>query len=324
MKKILLISVVSVFFITVIGVFSSTEAIDFPCRSVKVIAPASAGGSTDIGSRIACEFANKHGAKPKLQVVNMGAQGGVEGGMALYEAKPDGCTLMFAHWNPMLLYLTGRSKVNYTDYEPVALLTSAPRAIGAAKDTPYSDLAQMVDYVKANGSDSVIAGATLGATSHFQILLIEKAMGIKIKTVSYNHSRERMTALLANNIQISDIGTIGAGKYVKSGKMKVLAVLAPERSPMLPDVPTSVELGIDVQMGLDHGFYAPKGTPKKIIDYYSEIFRKVANDPEFKKTMMKKDTFSRFKPPTEFKKHLDERYIELKALAKSIGIYKGQ
>jgi len=306
----------------VLGISTTAGAVDLPCRNVKMIVPASAGGPTDLQSRIIADAANKMGAKPTLQAFNMGAQGGAEAGMALRDAKPDGCTLMFAHWNPMLLYMTGRLDINYSHYEPIALMTDQVRVLGTSTKTPYKNLQELVAYVKANGPESVIAGATLGATSHFQILLFEKAAGIKVKTVSYNHTRERMTALLANNIQLSELGALEAGGYIKSGQMRVLGVFAASRSPILPEVPTALEQGYDVQFAISHGFYAPKGTPKDVIDHYVQLFGKVANDPAFKKTMQDKDVYVNFKAPAEYKKFLDANYETLKKLAIEVGVYK--
>lgn len=304
------------------GTVALAGAADLPCRNVKMIVPASAGGPTDLQARIIADAANKTGVRPTLQAFNMGAQGGAEASVALRDAKPDGCTLLFAHWNPMLLYMTGRIDINYTDFAPIALMTDMPRVLGTSTKTPYKNLRELVDYVKANGPESVIAGATLGGTSHFQILIFEKAAGIKIKSVSYNHTRERMTALLANNIQLSELGALEAGGYIKDGQMRVLAVFAPTRSPVLPNVPTALEQGYDVQFAISHGFFAPKGTPKNVIDHYVQLFGKVARDQAFVKSMEEKDVYVNFKPPAEYQKFLDSYYETLKSLAIEVGIYK--
>ena len=325
MRTLLTTAATAAFCTAIVGMVAPAAAVDFPCRNIKVIAQANAGGSTDLGARMTSEMANKLGAKPKLQVVNMGAQGGAEAMAYLQDSKPDGCTLMYGHWNPTLLYITGRSKIHPAkDFEPVALISTSPRAIGAAKEVPYNNIAEMIDYVKANGSDSVVAGATLGATSHFEILLVAKAGGVKIKTVSYNHSRERLTALLANNIQLGDMGALAAGGYIKKGQLKALGVLAAKRSPAIPDVPTALEVGYDVQFAIDHGFYAPKGTPKAVIDYYVDLFGKVTKDAGFIKKNQVKDVHMRFMPSGEYKAFLMKNFEELKAIAIDIGIYEGK
>lgn len=308
----------------VAGLTPAAGAVDLPCSSVKVIVPANAGGITDLETRLITDIANRLGAEPALQAVNIGGQGGVEGGRALRDAEPDGCTLMYAHLNPMLFYLTGRINVNYDDYEPIALMTSSWRMLGASSQAPYDDLREMVDYAHEHGEGSIVAGATLGATSHFQLLLVEEEGDFKFKIVSYSGGRERITALLANNIQVSDIGTTEASQYVKGGQLKALVILGPERSRVLPDVPTSGELGFESQFSISHGFYAPKGTPDDVIQYYADLFQKVAEDSAFIEQITAKDTDVDYRPPEAFKSFLDDQYATMKDLAISIGAYKAE
>jgi tripartite-type tricarboxylate transporter receptor subunit TctC len=304
----------------VAGSSTSAHAVDLPCRSVRVIVPANAGGITDLETRITADVANRLGASPTLQAVNIGGQGGIEGGRALRDADPDGCTIMYAHLNPMLFYLTGRIDVNYSDYEPIALMTSSWRMLGASTETPFNDLRELVEYAKTQEDESIVAGATLGATSHFQLLMVQEEGGFKFKTVSYSGGRETLTALLANNIQVSDLGATEAGQYVRAGQVKALAVLGPERSELLPEVPTSGELGFDSQFSISHGFFAPKGTSEEIIAYYADLFREVSEDPKFIEQITAKATDVDYRPPAEYRAFLDERYATLKEIAESVGM----
>jgi tripartite-type tricarboxylate transporter receptor subunit TctC len=306
------------------GMPATADAIELPCSTVRVIVPAGAGGITDLETRLIADIANRLGAEPPLQAVNIGGQGGVEGGRELRDAEPDGCTLMYAHLNPMLFYLTGRINVNYADYEPIALMTSSWRMLGASSQAPYDDLREMVAYARENGDGSIVAGATLGATSHFQLLLVEQEGDFKFKIVSYSGGRERITALLANNIQVSDIGTTEASQYVEAGQLKALVILGPERSRVLPDVPTSGDLGFESQFSISHGFHAPGGTPDDIIAYYADLFRQVAEDPEFIDRMEALDTDVSYLPPDDYRSYLDNQYATMKELAIAIDIYKPQ
>ena len=314
--------------ILAIGVLAGTtalaSAVELPCRSVRVIVPANAGGITDLETRIVADIANRRGASPTLQAVNIGGQGGIEGGRALRDADPDGCTLMYAHMNPMLFYITGRIDVNYWDYEPIALMTSSWRMLGASRQAPYDDLREMVEYAREHGEGSVVAGATIGATSHFQLLLVEQEGDFKFNIVSYSGGRERITALLADNIQVSDIGTTEAAQYVRQGQLKALALMGPERSDVLPDVPTTGELGFDSQFSISHGFYAPQGTPEDIIAYYAELFREVAEDPDFAERVGVNDTEVTHMGPAEYRAYLDQQFETMRDLAIAIDAYTPQ
>ena len=305
-----------------LGFGTAAGAFDLPCRNVKFIASTPPGGPTDIQSRLVAEAANRLGAKPQLQVVNIKGQGGVEGGRVLRDAPPDGCTLLYTHWNHILLYLTGRFEVNYDSFTPIALMTKEWRMIGASKEAPFNTLAEMVAYAKKNGPESVIAGTTLGATSHFELLMLEDEANFKFKIVSYNAARERVTALLANNIQVSDMGNLEAAGYVKKGQLKALGILAPRRTPVLPDVTTSKENGLKTQFSLSHGVWAPKGMSKEVVDYYVDIFRKVSEDEKFKKALAAKDVDVTFMPPAEYTKYMEENYLYFTKLAKAVGVYK--
>ena len=322
MKDAVKSALIATSFLAVLGLAGTAEALDLPCRNVKFIASTPPGGPTDIQARLVAEAANRLGAKPQLQVVNIKGQGGIEGGRVLRDAPPDGCTLLYTHWNHILLYLTGRFEVNYDAFTPVALMTKEWRMIGASKEAPFNTLAEMVAYAKKNGPESVIAGTTLGATSHFELLMLEDEGNFKFKIVSYNAARERVTALLANNIQVSDIGNLEAAEYVKKGQLKSLGILAPRRTPVLPDVPTSKENGLKTEFSLSHGIWAPKGMPKETVDYYVDILRKVAEDEKFKKSLATKDVDVTFLPPAEYAKYMEENYLYFTKLAKAVGVYK--
>lgn len=306
------------------GFGGSAEALDLPCRNVKFIAATPPGGPTDIQARLVADTANRLGANPPLQVIDITGQGGIEGGRALRDSKPDGCTFLYTHWNHILFYLTGRLDVNYDSFTPIALMTKEWRMIGASKEAPFNTLAEMVAYAKQHGPESVVAGATLGATSHFQLLMLEDEANFKFKIVSYNAARERVTALLANNIQVSDMGNLEAAEYVKQGQLKALGIMSPHRTPVLPHVPTSKENGLKSEFSLSHGIWAPKGMSQEIVDYYVDLLRKVAADAKFKESLATKDVDVTFLPPAEYKKYLDDTYAYLKRLAIKVGVYKAK
>ena len=182
---------------------------DIPCDTAKLIVPWKAGGGTDVIFRLLSDAANKAGAKPQIQVVNIGGQGGNKGAKEAQAAKPDGCTLFAIHQSAITSYFTGRVDFTWDAFEPVALLTRTPPIYGAHKDTPFNNVTELVSYAKDNPG-KVLAGATLGSTSHFWYLLLADAAGIDLKYIPYDGTRQRMTALLANNIQTGEINLAAA------------------------------------------------------------------------------------------------------------------
>jgi tripartite-type tricarboxylate transporter receptor subunit TctC len=295
---------------------------EIPCGTAKLIVPWGAGGGTDVIFRILVEAANKHGAKPQIQVVNIGGQGGNKGAKEAVKAKPDGCTLFAIHQSAISSFLTGRVDFTWDSFEPVALMTRTPTIYGANVNVPYSDVNGLVEYAKANPG-KVLAGGTLGSTSHFAMLLLEDAAGVQFKHISYDGTRQRMTALLANNIQIGEINLASAKKYIQSNELKALGITTPERNKEIPDVKTMQEQGYDLVMGTDRGVMLPKGASKEVIDHYVDIFTKVANDPEVQAAMTAKGSSMPFIAGDDYRAYFEKTFEHWKKIAIKIGMYKG-
>ncbi|MFQ5973446.1 MAG: Bug family tripartite tricarboxylate transporter substrate binding protein, partial [Alphaproteobacteria bacterium] len=244
--------------------FSSTLAQDLPCGTAKLIVPWNAGGGTDVIFRIIAEAANKAGADPQLQVVNIGGQGGNKGAKEAVRAKPDGCTLFAIHQSAITSYFTARVDFTWDAFEPIALLTRTPPIIGAQPDVPYNNLGDLVAAAKESPG-TILTGATLGSTSHFWFLLLEDAADIQLKYVPYEGTRERMTALLAKNIDLGEINLAAAVQYIQTDELKALGIFTADRNPQIPDVPTLTEQGIELVAGTDRGVVAPEGTPPEVL-----------------------------------------------------------
>jgi len=297
-------------------------AADIPCGTAKLIVPWGAGGGTDVIFRILIDSANKHGAKPQIQVVNIGGQGGNKGAKEAVKAAPDGCTLFAIHQSALSSYLTGRVDFTWDAFEPVALMTRTPTIYGANANVPYNNLKELAAYAKEHPNE-VLAGGTLGSTSHFAMLELQDAAGVEFKHISYDGTRERMTALLANNIQIGEINLAAAKKYIQSGELKALAITTEARNPEIPDVATAKEQGYDLVIGVDRGIVLPKGASKDVVDHYIDILRAVANDPEVQKQMEAKGSSMPFTAGDDYRAYFEKTFEKWKQIAKNVGMYKG-
>ncbi|MEN8196402.1 MAG: tripartite tricarboxylate transporter substrate binding protein [Pseudomonadota bacterium] len=316
-------SLIGIAAMAVLAVIATAPAkAEISCGTAKLIVPWGAGGGTDVIFRILVESANKNGAKPQIQVVNMGGQGGNKGAKEAVKAKPDGCTLFAIHQSAISSFLTGRVDFTWDAFEPVALMTRTPTIYGANAQVPYNDLKGLVDYAKAHPGE-VLAGGTLGSTSHFAMLLLEDAAGVQFKHISYDGTRERMTALLANNIQIGEINLASAKKYIQTNELKALGITTPERNPDVPDVMTVTEQGYDLVMGTDRGVMLPKGASKEVVDHYIAIFTKVANDPDVQAQMAAKGSLMPFTAGDDYRAYFEKTFDHWKKIAIKIGMYKG-
>lgn len=263
------------------------HAVDIPCNTARMMVPWGPGGETDIIFRIITDAANRLGAKPQMQVVNVGGQGGIKGTKQTLKAKPDGCTLFATFQHVLASNLTGRIDFTWDAFVPVASLVQTASIIGAGADAPFNDYKEMQAWAKAN-PNKLLAGGTLGSTSHFTLLQVQDALGIDMKIVSYDGTADRMKALLANTIHIGQVSETATAKHMATGKIKPIAINAAERSPRLPDVKTAKEQGFDIVITSDRGVMLPKGASKELVKYYADILEKVAKDPQFVKSITDK------------------------------------
>jgi putative tricarboxylic transport membrane protein len=302
---------------------NAEAAVDIPCRTAKLIVPWGAGGGTDVIFRVFVDAANKAGASPEIQVVNIGGQGGNKGAKEAVKAKPDGCTLFAIHQSAITSYLNGRVDFTWDAFEPVAMLTRTPAIFGANPDVPYNNVTELVAAAKAKPGE-IVAGGTLGSTSHFVFLLLEDAAGVKFKHVSYDGTRERMTALLAKNIELGEINLAAAKKYITSGELKALGITTPDRNSEIPEVATLREQGYDMVYGTDRGVMLPKGTSQEVIDHYGAIFKAAAENPDVIAQMEAKGTQVSYLDPAGYTAYFEDTFTNWKRIAKEVGLYKGE
>lgn len=299
----------------------SAGAANLPCSTAKLIVPWGAGGGTDVIFRIIADAANKAGAATKLQVVNVPGQGGNKGAKEAAKAKANGCTLFAIHQSAITSYFTGRVDFHWGAFAPVALLTRTPPIIGANPAVPYNDIKDLVAAAKAKPG-TILTGATLGSTSHFWFLLLADAANIDLKYVPYDGDRQRMTALLAKNIQLGEINLAAAKKYIQTKELKALGIFTEQRNPAIPNVMTLKEQGIDLVAGTDRGVVAPKGTPKAAVDYWVSVLGKAMQDPTVVSSMTAKGTQVVFTTGKEYQDYMDKTYDKWLKVAKKVGVYK--
>jgi len=317
-KKTLLASVAG---LSLLGFSSAQAAPDFSCSTAKLIVPWGAGGGTDVVFRTIVEQANKQGAQPQLQVVNIGGQGGNKGAKEAKKAKPDGCTLFAIHQSAITSYFTGRVNFTWDAFEPVSLLTRTSAIFGANKNTPYNTVEELIDDAKKRPG-KITAGGTLGSTSQFVFLLLEDAADIKFKHISYDGTKQRMTALLANNIEIGEINLSSAKKFIQTSELKALGITADKRHMDIPSVKTVSEQGVNLIYGTDRGVVLPKGTSQAIINHYDAIFKSAVTSPSVIKALANKGTAVEYKNSADYTQYFQQTFDHWKKIAKQVGVYK--
>ena len=258
----------------------SIQAADYPTKTVSIVVPYSAGGPTDTVARLIAQ-AMTADLKQQVIVENVAGAGGTIGPAKVARAMPDGYTLLLHHIGQSTAPALYR-KLPYNpieDFEPIGLVTDVPMTIVARKDFPPKDLKELVAYVKANKDKVTYANAGLGAASHLCGTLFMSAIQTQLTTVPYKGTGPAMNDLLGGQVDFMCDQTTNTTSQIKGGKIKVYAVTTKNRVASLPDVPTTREAGLpNFEVGVWHGLYAPKGTPKPIVDRLSKSLQLALKD----------------------------------------------
>jgi tripartite-type tricarboxylate transporter receptor subunit TctC len=254
---------------------------DYPSRTITVIVPFAAGGPTDTVTRLVAQSMTKT-LKQTVIVENVAGAGGTIGTNKVAKAKPDGYTLLLFHIGISTAPALYRNLPfnPLTDFEYLGLVTDVPMTIIARKDFPAKDVKELIAYVKANKDKVTYANAGLGAASHLCGMLFMTAIQTDLTTVPYKGTGPAMTDLIGGQVDFMCDQTTNTTPQIKGGKVKGYAVTTPARVKSLPDMPTLQESGLkDFHVGVWHGMYAPKGTPKPIVDKLNAALRAALKDP---------------------------------------------
>jgi len=294
-------------------------AAQYPDRPIKLIVPWAAGGDTDNIFRPFTPLMQKHIGQTVV-IANVGGASGTKGAKEAKDSPPDGYTIYGVHDYIHSTYYTGVSDVNYTDFEPVCLVSSTPSVLTGSPKTPWNDWKGLLADAKARPGQ-ISVGATLGSTSHFFPALIEKAAGIKFKYVSYEGLAPRMNAILGGHIDLTDANLTQKGK-VEAGQLKFFGIATEKRNPEMPNVPTLKELGVNVVYDVNRGIVAPKGTPNAVLAKLEAACAATVKEPAFAESMKKQATDVRFMDRRDYAAWLRQNDELNKNLAKELGLSK--
>lgn len=291
----------------------------YPDRPVKLVVPWAAGGDTDnIFRPFVPGFQKALGQT--VVIANVGGASGTRGAKEVKDSPADGYTLYAVHDYIHSTYYAGVADVQYTDFEPICLISSTPSVLTASPKTPWKTMQDLLKDAKARPGQ-ITVGATLASTSHFFPALIEQATGAKFKYVSYEGLAPRMNAILGGHVDLTDSNLTQKGK-VEAGQLKFLAIATEKRNAEIPNVPTLKELGINVVYDVNRGLMVPKGTPAEVIGKLGSACAAAVKAPEFAKAMKLQGTDVRYMPRAEYAKWLKQNDELNRKLAKDLGLLK--
>jgi tripartite-type tricarboxylate transporter receptor subunit TctC len=265
-------------------VAAPVSAQEYPNKVITMIVPFTAGGPTDTVARLLGVPMTKT-LKQQVIVENVGGAGGTIAANRVAKATPDGYTILIHHIGMSTAPALYR-KLPYnpmTDFEPIGLINEVPMTMVAKKDFPAKDLKELIAYVKANKDKVNYANAGLGAASHLCGMLFMSAIQTDVTTVPYNGTAPAMNDLLGGQVDFMCDQTTNTTSQIKGEKIKVYGVTTKKRVPSLPNVPTMDEAGLKgFEVSVWHALYAPKGTPKPVIDKLTKGLQDALKDSTVK------------------------------------------
>ena len=259
----------------------------YPSRPITVVVPFPAGGPSDVVARIVAEGMGKVLGQT-LVIENVGGAGGTIGSGRVASAAPDGYTLLAGSMGSHVSAPVLTRNVKYDsqrDFEPIGFTAHSPAVIVAKKDYPARDLREFVASIKQSGENVKQAHGGVGSSSHMACVLFSSSAGVKPTAVAYRGTGPAMNDLIGSHVDYFCEQAVSVTGQIAAGAIKAYAVSSAQRLATLPDVPTAKELGIDYQMSIWAGIFAPKGIPQEIVDRLADALDKTLDDPGVQKRL---------------------------------------
>lgn len=267
---------------------SGVAAQDFPgSKPVTFVVPFAAGGPTDKVARDLAEAMRKP-LGGNIIVENVAGAGGTLGGTRVAKANPDGHTLLLWHIGistSPALYRNLQFKP-LEDFEYLGLINEVPMTLLGRPNLPPNNYAELIKWINENKGKVNLANAGLGAASHLCGLLFMSQLKVDMTTVPYKGTGPAMTDLIGGQVDLMCDQTTNTTPQIAAGKVKAYAVTTLQRldTPELRNLPTLDESGLKgFNVTIWHGLYAPKGTPKPVLDKLNAALKEALKDPEFVK-----------------------------------------
>jgi tripartite-type tricarboxylate transporter receptor subunit TctC len=298
----------------------------YPTKQINMLVPFAAGGPTDTVARVVAQSMTKPLGQTVI-VENKPSAGGILAPETVKNAKPDGYQILIHHIGMATtpaLYRQLRFNP-LTDFEYIGLINEVPMTVIANEKVPAKDLKEFLAYIKSNKDKVSYANAGIGAASHLCGMLFMSAIQTDFLTVPYKGTGPAMNDLLGGQVTFMCDQTTSTTSQIKSGKVKAYGVTSPQRVASLPDIPTLAEQGLKgADVAIWHGLYAPKGTPKPVIDRLVAALQETLKDDTVKKRFadLGATTYAPDKAtPAALQAHLKAEIDKWSPLIKKAGVY---
>lgn len=294
----------------------------YPNKPIRFILPFPPGGGTDILGRIIAERLTQNMGQPVV-MENRGGAGGNVGAEAAARSAPDGYTLVLVA--PSLAISPSLyAKLNYDpvkDLAPISLVGTVPNVLITHPSVPAQNLAEFIALAKTKPGGMNFGSGGSGTSNHLGGELFNSVAGVKLVHVPYKGVNLAMNDVLGGQIQLVVIGIPAALPHIKAGRLRALGVIAPQRAPTLPEVPTVAEAGLpNYEVTTWYGVLAPAGTPRAIIARLNTELGRVMHAPDLKERFAATGTEPRTSTPEEFADYIRQEIAKWGKVVRDAGL----
>ncbi|HEY8251204.1 MAG TPA: tripartite tricarboxylate transporter substrate binding protein [Burkholderiales bacterium] len=294
----------------------------WPSRPVRFILPFPPGGGTDILGRLIAERLSAGLGQPVV-TENRGGAGGNVGAEAAARSSPDGYTIVLVAPS-LAISPTLYSKINYDpvkDFAPVSLVATVPNVMITQASAPVQNLQEFIAFAKGKPGALNFGSGGAGTSNHLAGELFNIVTGAKLVHIPYKGVNLAMQDVLAGNVHLVFIGIPAAAPHIKAGKLRALALVAPQRSSALPEVPTVAEAGLrDFEVTTWYGVLAPAGTPRNVVTRLNAELGKIMHSPELKEKLAATGTEPLTSTPEEFADYIKREIAKWGEVVRKAGV----
>jgi len=295
----------------------------FPSRPITMIMPWPPGGFVDLTGRPIAAAMEKALGQPVVVSTRSGA-GGAVGLAAAANSKPDGYSFVTSASSISLIPAVDQlfdRKPAYTlnQFAPIALVWTDPIYLVVLNDSPWKSVKDLVADVGKHPGEKTFASSGLYGALHVPTEMFLQAAKLKMRHLPTNGGGPALTALLGGHVDMSSGGPASLTSHIKAGKLRGLAGWGSKRHALLPDVPTFMEMGYNIEYYVWVGLFAPAGTPEPAMKVLRSAARKAVDDAAFKAVMAKLNTPINYLDAPEFQKFWDRDAKQLAGVVKGIG-----
>lgn len=303
--------------------FAPVYAQDFPVRPVKVIVPGPPAGSTDYIARLIAQKLSERWSQP-VSVENIAGASGTIGTRALKNAVPDGYTIGVGHLGTHGIVPNLHNPPPYDvlrDFAPITLMGNNWDILVVSSSVQAKTVAELVSMARARPGALEYGSVGIGQPQHFLGYLLTRSAAVSMTHVPYKGSAPAITDLLAARIPLMFVSAGAVVPFLKDGRLRALAITAPKRSPILPDVPTFTEIGMpDLELMTWFSMFAPAKTSPQVVAKVSGDIAQILTLPDIRSKLAAQFFDPMGTTPEQFSLFLEKEASRWRAIVKESGV----